>query len=517
MASQAKVVHLDPFAGFVPLPTQERFLTWVPPNPMLPDLRLLSSGYGGGKSAIGCRESIRYAMAFSHSRHVVSRFHYDDLRDTTMVTYFEALERIGLNDGSKPGRRHYIYTKAPRPEIKWWNGATTLFRNLDDPTGSKYGSMEVNTWFIDEGFEVPEGVLRVIYPSRLRWHLRGCDSKQRIAEMVARGEDPAEVPCRCPRRMWACTNPGPNAFLKSVVKGQMQNAGWFPVPPGENVYAGAGYYEALSSQGEAYGDVWKARFVDGSWDAFEGQRFTMLDRKLHILKHDLNPDPSQFDIVEGHDFGFRNPHATIWIAVHKEREYPPIIFDWYSVAQREIPDHAKAIRARREQYGFNHHDILAVGDPAGSQTRGSGVSDIMLFAAHGVEIIPMTRAKMPDARADLLALMFSREVKTRDGAMRGLMFTPRTKPVFDRFIEYRYRDASPSSHEDAPEKFVKKDDHEIDAAGYAVSAIPDPLDRDAPAGHSEHIAAEIEARRIPTGADLDARELANNPYDLGWD
>lgn len=502
-------VQLNPFEGYIPTPTQGQFFEWEPPKPTQPDLRLLSSGYAsGGKSTTGCRESIRYTLGFPHSRHVISRYHYDDLADTTMVTYFEALDRIGLSDGTKAGPRHYIFRKSPRPEIDWWHGAKTLFRNLDDPSGSKYGSMEVSTWFIDEAFEVPSDVLRVIYPSRLRWHLPTCPWKNQLAAVIASGGDPAELTCPCPRRMWACTNPGPNDFLRGVIDGSLGNSAHFAVPFGENIYMGPGYFEAMAEEGKAYGDVWFRRWVLGSWDAFEGQRFTMLDKSTHILPHDLMPSQDDYDIIEGHDFGWRNPHAVLWLAVHKAREYPPIFFDWYEVAEREIPDHAAAIRARRDAYHFRHDEILAVGDPAGMQTRGqTGISDIMLFAEHGLEIIPMRQAKMPDARADLLALMFSRVVKTRDGEMRGLMFTPRTEPAYQKFVNVRYKEKPRSSHEDAPERFVKKDDHTPDAGGYAVSAVSDPLEREGPGDEHRDWLAFVSAHRRPTPAELDRMEL----------
>lgn len=498
-------IEINPFAGFTPRPTQRKFMVWVPDEPELPDLRLLSSGYGsGGKSTTGCRESIRYTLAFPHSRHAVSRFHYDDLADTTMVTYFEALDKIGLNNGDRPGMRHYIFRKSPRPEIDWWNGAKTMFRNLDDPSGSKYGSMEVNTWFIDEGFEVPEDVLQVIYPSRLRWHLPDCAWKTQLAAMIAAGQDISQLRCPCPKRMWACTNPGPNEFWTRIIDGEDSfNTQHFPVPFGENIYAGPGYFEALDRQGKQYGPHWHKRFVLGSWDAFEGQRFTMLDRETHILGWDLNPTQDAFDIIEGHDFGWRAPHAVMWIAVHKQRELPPIFFDWYEQAGREIPAIAKDVLERRRQYGFRSDDIVAVGDPAGLQTRGqTGVSDIMLFAQHGVEIIPMTRAKDPQARADLMALMFSREMQTKEGPMRGLMFTPRTEYPYNRWIKVRFKDKVRASQADAPEQFVKKDDHLPDAGGYGIAAITDPLDRDTAPDHSEWDAM-VAARRTPTPDELD--------------
>lgn len=502
----ARRVTIDPYAGFWPFETQAAFLRYRPPNPLKAYCALLSSGYGsGGKSTVACRFSIRNTLPLPHSRHVVSRFHYDDLEQTTMVTYFEALDRIGLNDGSKAGPRHYIFRKSPRPEISWWNGAWTGFRNLDDPSGSKYGSMECNTWVIDEGFEVPTEVMETIYPSRLRWHLPGCAMREEMMRRLALGMDVDELECECLKALIICSNPGPNEFLERIVEGRggAQTA-HFPVPPGENKALGKAYYEDLRDNMARYGPHHLARFYEGKWSAFAGQRFAMLDRDIHFLPADLDPSMAEFDIIEGHDFGFRVAHGTVWIAVHKSREFPPIVVDDYEEAEKEIPVIATDIKSMRHRRRFGGLDLVAVGDPAGSQTRGNlGISDIMLFAQHGLEIAPMTMARDPGPRADLIALMLSRQVVTKLGPMRGLMFNPRAHRTFERLLKYRYAEKPRNSHADAPEKFVKKDDHLVDALGYGVSAISDPLETEGRVDHSQW-AIEMRARARPTIEELDA-------------
>jgi phage terminase large subunit len=58
--------------------------------------RLLSSGRGGGKSVVGCRETIRTVYENPGSRNLVARFHYSDLERSTHATFKETLRAIGL-------------------------------------------------------------------------------------------------------------------------------------------------------------------------------------------------------------------------------------------------------------------------------------------------------------------------------------------------------------------------------------------------------------------------------------
>jgi hypothetical protein len=104
----------------------------------------------------------------------------------------------------------------------------------------------------------------------------------------------------------------------------------------------------------------------------------------------------------------------------------------------------------------------------------SGISDIALFGEYGLDITPARWAKEPSARADLLALLFSKRIETKDGELPALVFSPRAERAFDRCINYRFQDPIRKGV-DAPERFLKRDDHLVDALGYVMSAVPDPL------------------------------------------
>lgn len=502
--------RIEPFRGYGMLPTAYKFFTSDA------KYRLWSSGYGTGKSTAGCRESIRHAVMYPHSRHLIGRHTYRDLEDTTMVTFWREMDRIGLSDGKRAGMRHYIFTKADQT-LTWWNGTQTMFRHMEDMTESRFGSFEVNTIFLDEGSEVHSEVYRKLLPSRLRWHLPGCNLWN---EILSGNVDAATVACGCPRRAWICTNPGPCDYLMEVVQEEHDEQGdWLVLhaPPGENIFNGQDYWDDLIKLGKKNGPVWFNRFVQGRWDAFEGQRFTMLDEGAHLLPETLQTmafPHTEFDIYEGHDFGWANPHASIWLAIHKDGELPPIVFAEYEREQRELPDIAGDVKLIRHAYGYPEsgraamHAIQAYGDPAGNNKRPTGVTDIGLLATYGIDITPAKWAADPQSRADLIALCLNRVKKTRYGDMRGLMIHPRCKRLIYELRMYRYarRRGRVGDEEDPREKFVKKDDHLIDALGYALGSAPDPLEREKSPKVNPVWEAMMRRSRVPTPAELDDEE-----------
>lgn len=451
-----------------------------------------------GKSKLGCRESIRFAIAYPGSRNLVARLAATDLRKTTKVTFRRELGEIGLARG-----RDWSFNKNSG-ELEWRNGSVTIFTHLED--GEALGSMELSSAFVDEGSEVPDGIYQLLFPARLRWHLPGCELGPQVSAMIARGEDPSGLSCPCPRRAWICTNPGASGYLRGVTKGFMPEGagGWehFAVPPAENPYNGPDYYRELADLGARYGPHWFARFYKGDWDSFEGQRFPMLERSRHVLAADFRPG-AEHEVFEGYDFGFRNPTAVLWIAAQRRREHPPIVFCEYEAAEREIPDHARAIKEIRAGYGLTQRDVQSFGDPAGSQRRGSGMSDIMLYASHGIEIVPCHIGKMPGPRADLVALMLSASVATRDGLMAGLSLNPRCPRLTQALIDYRFKDGSSRMGEDPRESFHKHNDHLVDALGYALAAMPREATEEFVTGSAPRD-DPLGAQRAPTVAELDA-------------
>lgn len=440
---------LDLWAGFAfDNPAQVAFLK----SPA--KYRLLSSGRGGGKSVVGCRESIRHAVQFAGSRHMVSRLHFPDLERSTHQTFKRELGMIGFVPGT-----HYTFHKQSMT-YDWWNGSKTIFTNLDDE--EKFGSVEVSTIFIDEGSEVPRSVYEMLFPANLRWPTG-------------------------PHRAWFCTNPGASGYLRAIVSGELEGTGrldrygvkeeftWFPVPVGANKHNPDGQNEELERLGKLYGPHWYARYVAGSWDFFEGQRFPMLERAKHVLDVDFRPLPHH-KIYEGIDFGWAGDTHVTWIAVDEHGEDPVVVFAELAMNQSEPHDIAKEIHNKRRAFGIDYGRITSFGDPAGRSKGARGRSWIDLYREENVFIAPADISKSPTYRADRIAQLLSMErYASHLGDVPGLVFSPSCPKTYNSVRDLQFKQHSAGSSDNDPrEVFLDRNKHGFDSLGYGLTgyAIP---------------------------------------------
>jgi len=430
--------------------------------------RLLSSGFGAGKSKLLCRESIRVALEYPGSRNLIARLKSTELAATTAKTFERELREIGLSRGE-----HYTVNKN-EGTYYWANGSETIFSHLE--SDEKFGSSEFSTIAIDEGSQVPDPVYEILFPGRLRWNVG-------------------------PHRAWICTNPGASGFLRKIVYGEMNGSGeettfvsssgriervvddfaWFPVPPGANKHNPPGYNEQLARLGQSYGPHWYSRYVKGDWDSFEGQRFPMFDRDRHVLPVPFRPELGRHRIVEGWDFGHRETFVS-WLAYDPRGEEPVVVFAELQMQEVQEPsDVADRVREIRRRFGFERPHA-ALGDPAGGgATQFSAVSPIAAYGALGIHIAPCKGGKSPTSRADLLSEFLTGEVRTWGGkTWPGIVFGPECQATIKSVVNLRWDLTQNSKGEDPREKFVKKDDHGFDAMTYGLVGIPPPRERKKP-------------------------------------
>lgn len=423
--------------------------------------RLLSSGRGGGKSVVGCRESIRCALEFPGSRNMIARLKSTELETSTHVTFKRELRAIGLQKDV-----HYTFNQNKNTYF-WFNGSETVFSHLEDE--EKFGSVELSTIFVDEGSQVPDSVYQMIFPANLRWEVG-------------------------PHRAWFCTNPGASGWLRDIVYGNAKGSGrevrytgasgsvevvkdeyaWFPVKPGWNKHnpGGQDYFDDLKRQGERYGPHWLARYLDGNWDSFEGQRFPMFDHYRHVLGVPWKPE-ADHDIVMGIDFGHQVTHV-VWIAYDRKGIEPVVVFDELEVLEVDRPEQVvNEIKRREHHYGISNR-VVRLGDPAGvSSTQFSNVTVIGAYAALGVDINPCIAGKDPLARADMIASHLTAQKRQPDRSIwPGLLFGPNCNRTIHSIVNLRWDLSTNTKGEDPREKFLNKDKDGFDALGYGMVGVP---------------------------------------------
>lgn len=457
--------------NFTPTGSQHRFLTSTAFG------RLFSSGYGSGKSSTGCRESMEWAVRRAGSRNLIGRLTATDLRDTTMVTFWKEMRTAGFQEGP-----HYTFNKSTN-ELRWWNGSITIFRHLDDPDA--LGSLELSSAFIDEGAEVADIIYITLAASRMRWHLPKCRQGAQIRALAAQGATPeqiAAIKCHCPRGIWVCTNPGGSGFLKRVTRGEIPNWDWIAANPRDNPYNHPTFYEDLEATGKIEGADWIKRYLEGSWDAFKGQRFTMFDRNRHVLPTTFAPT-RRYEIIEGWDFGHRETFIT-WIAYDPTGEEPTVVFDEAQIQEVQNPQQvATTVKRIRDKHGIADR-VRSLGDPrSDAATQFSAITPYTAYAALGIYIAPCKAGRDPQARADLIAKWLTTERRQHDGTYwPALVFGPNCPAVVDSLTSIRWKDTTNRLGEDPREQFVKVNDHGNDSLGYALVGVPPPDDPTPPRG-----------------------------------
>ena len=421
---------IDVGAGFSPLPRQQEFLE------SRDKFRLYSGGFGSGKSLIGCREAIYHALGYPGSFGLVSRLRFKDLEATTMRTFFQQLGEMGID------KAPYVAEYNKRTQIlKFGNGSEVLFMGLDDPM--KLRSAEYSWIFVDEGSEVPDEAYQTLL-GRLRYRL--------------------------PLRLWVTTNPGASGWLrKNFVTQTRENFHHVRAPTTENTFLPQEYIDSLLAD---YNDVWRERYLEGSWDVFEGQVFTMFDDRKHVID-DWSPTPAH-QIYEGWDFGYRNPTAVCLIAWHPSGEEPYIVFHVHQAAEQTPNWHAQQLRQIYNLYKINPSEVQRYCDPAGTQVQGlKGLSYVNEYGNLGLYgLQPST--KEPSIRAMRLGKLFSTDIVTRWGNLPSIQICRRARPLIDSVVNYRYAEHRTTTGEDAKEAFHKHNDHCVDALGYAVMNLAEP-------------------------------------------
>jgi phage terminase large subunit len=422
---------LDLTGGYTPLPAQRRF------HSSLAKFRLYGGGFGSGKSKCGVREAIYKAIQHPGSAGGIFRLRLKDLTLTTGKTFWEELTAMGIN--RKPFIKKW---SASLQELTLWNGSTILFSGLDDEM--KLRSMSLSWAFVDEGSEVPEHIYRTLL-GRIRW--------------------------KGPLRLWVTTNPGPSAWLrKNFVDATKPNYDRFDAPTKENTHLDPGYIQSLYDE---YPEVWVRIYLEGSWEAFEGQVFMGFTQETHVPDLGFWTPPDDWLVYEGYDFGFRNPTHVTWTAWDPSGENPLVTFAEHSAKEWTVDEHVDVIRAKRAEYGVHEDQIICVGDPAGAQVQGLvGLSYYDEYGNHGIGISAGT--KEPSIRAVRLSKLFKKTMKTRAWGTTPMLLFARghTQNTVRSVINYRYAINRSTTQEDPKEQFHKEDDHGVDSEGYGVMAIP---------------------------------------------
>lgn len=265
-----------------PLPTQLRF------HQSEAKYRAYVGYIGSGKSLSGSMEALLTAIdepGYRPGLTVIARDTYPNLMNTTWQTFSQVVKQT-CADMIKDEKKstHQI-------EITLKNGWRFMGANLANY--ENFGSLEADYVYVDEINDVGVGAAAW---DMLCGRLRGRYGK---------------------RRAWGSGNPaGKNwaytRFFKHRLEGgnPLKNHEGFQPSPTENIHLPEGYLEELR---DFYGEAWISKFLEGSFDVYEGAILPELNPELHLIDGFRIPD--EWPRYRGLDHGLNHPTACIWIAV----------------------------------------------------------------------------------------------------------------------------------------------------------------------------------------------------------
>ena len=129
---------------------------------------LFGGGAGGGKSYFGCSWIIDACIKYKGIRCLIGRSKLDNLKKTTLNTFFEVCADWGMKAG-----KHYEFNGGSNI-ITFFNGSQVMLKDLfhypSDPNYDSLGSLELTMAFVDECNQITQKA-KAILSSRIRYKL----------------------------------------------------------------------------------------------------------------------------------------------------------------------------------------------------------------------------------------------------------------------------------------------------------------------------------------------------------
>lgn len=318
--------------------------------------RAVVSGVGGGKSRMGCEEVVKWTQLYPGSLGIIGRLTSKALRETTQRRFFEVCPTSLIANYNRSEEHLWIKTNAVDEEGRPIY-SEILFMHLDEP--GPLGSLDISYFWIDEchepdGQEVPEQTFQML-TARLR-HPVG------------------------PHRGFITSNSGGKDWVWqwffNPKKMQKEYIGWTTSSMANAKYLPPGYVDELIRNNPK---TWVDRFINASFDAFEGQIFTDFDEEIHGYRDIEGYEISnEWEHGAGFDFGVTAPTATVFCAVDRDGDL--WVYDEIYEANANIAEFAKKVRNR----GF---DTLYA-DPSVVNMGPNKKSPIGLYMEEKVVLLP---------------------------------------------------------------------------------------------------------------------------------
>lgn len=250
---------------FKPLPRQQEALHFLS-NDSRTEVILYGGAAGGGKTMLGCTWQIIRRLKYPGTRSLIGRAKLDTLKKTTIATFMEVANSIGLVPG-----QDFVYNQQSNT-IKFMNGSEIILADLflypGDPHFTDLGGLELTDVFIDEATEISEKAFNIV-SSRIRYKLNEYNLQPKIL-----------LTCN-PSKGWIYNQ----FYLPYKNKNLAEHRAFIQALPGDNLHLPSGYVVSLQRLPE----VDRKRLLEGDWE-FDNSadRLYQYDELIRCFREPLN-------------------------------------------------------------------------------------------------------------------------------------------------------------------------------------------------------------------------------------
>jgi len=251
--------------NFKPLTRQSEALKFLSVDSDVETI-LYGGAAGGGKTMLGCMWQILRRLKYPGTRSLIGRAKLDTLKKTTMATFFQVANEIGLKAGDD-----FIYNQQSHI-IKFSNGSEIILADLflypSDPMMTDLGGLEITDAFIDEATEITEKAYSIV-SSRIRYKLNEFGLKPKIL-----------LTCN-PSKGWIYNQ----FYLPYKNQNLPEHRAFVQALPGDNLYLPDSYVTSLTRLPEAD----RKRLLEGDWEFDNSSdRLYMYDELMRCFREPMN-------------------------------------------------------------------------------------------------------------------------------------------------------------------------------------------------------------------------------------
>lgn len=303
-----------------------------------------NGGFNNGKTFVGCLKAITLLLSFNGYRYIIARQTYQDLKKTTMQTFFKML----------PG--DLIYTHNEQDGFtQLRNGSVIYWLHLDSADENTLRGIEANSILVDQAEETDEKVYDVLDARLGRWD--GPVLPPSLADF-AHGDWPLSPFGKPVFPSYHSLLSNPDTYFHYIYRyfhpdssDRRPNHFYVEGEWDPNLGSRETYDNAISKDAE-----WVNKYVRGQWGASQSQ--------IHIVPQsaflDYSPDlinriKEKGNLFRVLDHGDSAPTCCLWIAAI-DGVY--IVYREYYVPSKVISYHRQAISdlSENEEYSGNYAD-----------------------------------------------------------------------------------------------------------------------------------------------------------------